>query len=284
MSKPRIKSELLLRAALATTLLAFASSAVQAQLPLSPLREAGQSVTPAYEGWYPNPDGTFSMSFGYYNRNTEQIVDLPIGPKNFFSPGEQDLGQPTHFHPLRHWGVFIVRVPADFGDQRLIWTLVNQGETYSIPGHLHPDWLLDAKRNPADGNTPPVIRLQANGPGGQGPDGVAAGPLEAKVGSPLPLVAWVTDDEVMRPGGLFRPQPPILLHWFEHRGPAEVAFEDAEPAPDKEKDGRAETSVTFSAPGEYVLRLRANDYSGVSSAGHAQCCWTNAFVKVTVTE
>jgi hypothetical protein len=29
--------------------------------------------------------------------------------------------------------------------------------------------------------------------------------------------------------------------------------------------------------------VRANDASGVANAGHAQCCWTNGFVKVTVT-
>ncbi len=47
--------------------------------------------------------------------------------------------------------------------------------------------------------------------------------------------------------------------------------------------GTATTIATFSEPGEYVVRVRANDASGVSGAGHAQCCWTNGFVKVTVT-
>ena len=41
---------------------------------------------------------------------------------------------------------------------------------------------------------------------------------------------------------------------------------------------------TFSELGDYVLRVRANDASGVANAGHAQCCWANGFVKVTVTE
>ncbi len=45
-----------------------------------------------------------------------------------------------------------------------------------------------------------------------------------------------------------------------------------------------EEKFTFSAPGDYMLRVRANDASGVSGAGHAQCCWTNGFVKVTVTQ
>ena len=31
---------------------------VTAQLPLSPLGGSGQTVTPVFEGWYQNPDGT----------------------------------------------------------------------------------------------------------------------------------------------------------------------------------------------------------------------------------
>ena len=46
--------------------------------------------------------------------------------------------------------------------------------------------------------------------------------------------------------------------------------------------GSATTRVTFTQPGEYRLRVRANDASGVAGAGHAQCCWTNGFVTVNV--
>ncbi|HKS05905.1 MAG TPA: hypothetical protein VJR92_06295, partial [Gemmatimonadaceae bacterium] len=48
--------------------------------------------------------------------------------------------------------------------------------------------------------------------------------------------------------------------------------------------GSASTTATFGAPGTYILRVRANDASGVDNAGHAQCCWTNGFVKVVVTQ
>jgi hypothetical protein len=43
-----------------------------APLPLEPAAERGLSVTAAYEGWYRNADGTFTMLVGYYNRNHEQ--------------------------------------------------------------------------------------------------------------------------------------------------------------------------------------------------------------------
>jgi hypothetical protein len=45
--------------------------------------------------------------------------------------------------------------------------------------------------------------------------------------------------------------------------------------------GKATTTVTFSEPGEYVLRLVANDWSGDGGRGF-QCCWSNAQVKVSV--
>ena len=40
-------------------------------------------------------------------------------------------------------------------------------------------------------------------------------------------------------------------------------------------------AATFSAPGDYMLRVQANDESGEGGAGF-QCCWTNTYVKVTV--
>ncbi len=43
--------------------------ACAAQLPLEPKHDSGQSVTAAYEGWFHNDDGTFSLLVGYYNRN-----------------------------------------------------------------------------------------------------------------------------------------------------------------------------------------------------------------------
>jgi hypothetical protein len=74
----------------------------------------------------------------------------------------------------------------------------------------------------------------------------------------------------------------VRLAWFEHRGPGDATFADAEPAVGP--DNRATTTVTFDTSGEYILRVRANDASGVSGAGHAQCCWTNGFVRVSVTQ
>ena len=53
--------------------LVFASAAplarAQSTVPLEPNHDTGQSVTGAFEGWFQNADGTYSILFGYYNRN-----------------------------------------------------------------------------------------------------------------------------------------------------------------------------------------------------------------------
>src|ERR1019366_7730148 len=83
---------------LASSLIVAALACGQS-LPIEPAREAGNSVTGAFEGWFKNPDGTFSLLLGYYNRNQKQEIDLPIGPANRIEPGGPDRGQPTHFLP-----------------------------------------------------------------------------------------------------------------------------------------------------------------------------------------
>ena len=61
-------------------------------LPLEPLHESGASITGAFEGWFKNSDGTFSLLLGYFNRNTRQALDVPIGPNNRIEPGGPDRG------------------------------------------------------------------------------------------------------------------------------------------------------------------------------------------------
>lgn len=261
-----------------------------AQLPLAPLARSGQSVTPVYEGWYRNADGSFSLSFGYYNRNTSEPVEIPIGADNFISPGDSSQGQPTRFEARRHWGVFAVRVPANFGSGKVTWTLRMLGQTFAIPGSLHPDWEIDALTGEAgSGNTPPILKLLYASTAtettyAQGPAGVTVGPLEIAVGQPLTLTVWASDDgrtagSVASAG---RGNTPVALAWFKHQGPGAVTFSEPVPRPNG-TTGEAATTATFDTPGMYVLRIRAND-SGVAGAGHAQCCWTNGFVRVTVTK
>jgi len=257
----------------------------QSALPLAPVKASGGTVTPAFEGWYKNPDGTYSISFGYYNRNSEETIEIPVGPDNFVSPGDPNQGQPTHFETKRHWGVFAVKVPADFGSKKVVWTLKIRGQTWAIPGSLHPNWQIDALEGEAgSGNTPPVLKFDPKGPEGAGPFGITSGPLHATVGQPLTIDLWAKDDgkavgNISRDG---RAGQSVTLTWFKHQGPGPVTFDPPTPRPSA-GEGRATTKATFSEPGDYLLRVRANDASGLATAGHAQCCWSNGFVKVTVT-
>ena len=76
---------------------------------------------------------------------------------------------------------------------------------------------------------------------------------------------------------------PVTLTWFKHQGPGKVTFATASGRVGN-AGGQLTTTATFSEPGTYVIRVRANDASGVANAGHAQCCWSNGFLKVTVTK
>src|SRR5438132_2009294 len=159
-----------------TVLVALVRPPIRAQLPLAVAKSSGQTVTPAFEGWYRNPDGTFSISFGYYNRNAEEVVSVPIGAANRMEPGPPNQSTPTEFKPGRHWGVFAVKVPADFGSQEVTWTIAFRGATYAIPGNLRPNWQIDALDGEAgSGNTPPALKFDANGPEGSGPLGLISG-------------------------------------------------------------------------------------------------------------
>ena len=251
---------------------------------LAPVRPSGQTVTPVYEGWYRNPDGSYSLSFGYYNRNSAEWLEIPIGAENTMSPGPANQGQPTSFGPRRHWGVFAVVVPASFGDKKKVtWTLKNRGETFAISGSLDPLWEIDALVGEAgSNNTPPVLK-NGTADEARGPRGFTfTGPTGA-VGTPITLTISASDDGRAVPSatGTSRGETPVTLTWFKHQGPGTVTFEPAT-ARVPNAGGTATTSAKFSTPGEYLIRVRANDASGVTGAGHSQCCWTNGFIKVTV--
>lgn len=269
--------------------------------PLSPtIRNAGQGVTGAFEGWYYNRDGSVSVLVGYFNRNTKQELDIPVGPNNRVEPGGPDQGQPTHFMTGRQYGVFAIKVPKDFGTRQLTWTLVANGQTNVIPFHLKADWVVEPFLDAGSQNTPPVLKFQPNGPALTGPPVGIAASFSTAVPNPLTLTTWVTDEAakvnvVERPqGGRGRgsaargssgspfPTPPALsITWSLFRGPGSVKFENAKPAIDKADGGKATTTATFSTPGDYVLRVQANDQSGEGGGGF-QCCWSNAHVAVSV--
>ena len=244
----------------------------------------GGTVTPVYEGWYEQPDGSFMLYFGYYNRNTEEVVEVPMGPANAVDgpSSGSDAGQPTTFQSGRAWGVFGVEVPADFGDGSVVWTLTVNGSTVAIPGHLRRDWMVPAITGDAMNNLPPRIRFAEGGDEGFGPGGLWGAPREASVQMPVTVTVWASDDGTstrrFRPGGR---AAPVSLMWFKHRGPGEVHFDEGMGTVPN-AGGQMSTRVTFSHAGSYILRVRATDDSGVVAGGNEQCCWTNGYLQFTV--
>ena len=99
---------------------------------------SGQPVWPAFEGWEKNDDGSFTFIFGYMNENWQEELDVPIGPDNSFEPGGPDRGQPTHFQPSRNRFMFRVRVPADWGNKEMVWTLATRGNAQKAYASLRP--------------------------------------------------------------------------------------------------------------------------------------------------
>ncbi|PYR25489.1 MAG: hypothetical protein DMF98_12050 [Acidobacteria bacterium] len=266
-------------------------------LPLTQtVRERGSSVTPAFEGWYYEKDGTQRVLVGYFNRNTKQEFDIPPGPDNRVEPGGPDMGQPTHFSPGRQWGVFTIKLPKDFGDRKLTWTIVANGFTNSITLHTKSDYVVEPFEDAANKNTPPMIKFRPGAVAFTGPPTAIAENLNAVAGTPLPLIVWASDEgptiNVPEPGRgrgrgrgtdatAFTPPPPLALTWSMFRGPGLVKFDNAKPPIDKEQNGKASTTATFSAPGEYILRLQGNDSTGEGGGGF-QCCWTNVHIGVSV--
>ena len=159
--------------------------------------DSGKGMSPAYEGWVINDDGTYTLLFGYMNENWEEELDVPIGPNNSFSPGPADRGQPTHFLPRRNRNTFGINVPADF-EGELVWTLISgEGVTQTAYGSLLKDYVLEpitimsesgtvagGFNNSTDvqSNEPPTVSVRGENM------------RTVRVGQPLQVEAVIVDD------------------------------------------------------------------------------------------
>jgi hypothetical protein len=170
----------------------------------------GQSVSPSYEGWMPNEDGSFTMYFGYMNTNWLEEFDVPIGPDNNIEPGGPDQGQPTHFYPRRNPFLFTIRVSKDLGAKELIWTITTNGRTERAFASLKTDYQIDKQ----------VISTEVGGDGGSlrdelrtniPPDLAVQGEKRrsAKMGEPVVLTAIAGDPDNLPARRDGRPQPGV---------------------------------------------------------------------------
>lgn len=235
-------------ALLVAAFLAFSSGAV-----ISDTYQQGQHVEPAYEGWRPNTDGTFSFMFGYMNENWTEQPDVEVGEYNSFSPGEADQGQPTHFLPRRNRFTFEVVVPSDWGQRELVWTLNVNGVERKAYATLKDDYLVDnmviasetgslgagTSSPESRANIAPTLTIQG--------DDIRT----AQVGEEINFVAQVIDDglpaarreSTIDADALMRRmmRPPtritvgkvngLFLSWNKYRGPGNVTFDPPMPKP-----------------------------------------------------
>jgi hypothetical protein len=254
--------------------------------PLAPAIQRGEGVAPFFDGFYINDDGSHTYSFGFMNRNRDEVIEIPIGPDNTFSHPEFNGMQPTYFPPVsyggfggrRERGAFAVRVPAGFeGD--LVWTLSVNGKTYSVPARTGLAAYELSYTPQASGSLMPVVRFAEGGTPSNGREGVVHGPLAARVGQPLTIDFWTEDRGERDP-------VPTGFTWWKHQAPvgSEVTFEPETGRSEAPGGGKAATSVTFNMPGEYMLRVRVDNHSGTNDSAHGHnCCWTNGYVRVNVT-
>ena len=240
-----------MRSTLRALALAFAWAAAASPL-YAQSYSRGQNISPAYEGWEEDADGSRYFLFGYLNRNWEEEIDVPVGVDNFFSPGDADRGQPTHFLPRRNRFVFRVPVPDGFGEtDELIWTLTTKEKTEKAYATLRADYFIDDLVKASEqgalgaGSSDAVIRSN------QPPALMVEGDKEitTRVGEPVRLVAIASDDGIPEPrsrkselasGGTESSAylgwtPPwritvgsatgLRLSWYVYRGAGEVSFE-----------------------------------------------------------
>jgi hypothetical protein len=235
---------------------------------------SGQDIQPYFEGWIRNPDGTFDLVFGYFNRNWQEELALPPGPNNSVEPGGPDRGQPTYFLPRRQGWVYRVRVPRDFGEQVVTWTITANGKTQKAYGELLP----------VEEITERIIMTRGNlNPGEDDPNkapAIAIAPVaSAAANAPVVLTASVTDDGLPKPRPVVAPKPAapgdataiqaqanssvvarprgLTVAWMQIRGPAKISFESA--GPRAVTNGKADVTARFSERGTYVVRATAND-------------------------
>ncbi|MGC4080600.1 MAG: hypothetical protein QM736_00400 [Vicinamibacterales bacterium] len=323
MTVRRVWSVIVLTAAAAALITGVLSAQGPARfpLPLEPIGDSGEAVFPVYEGWGEARDGSgYYIVLGYKNRNNRS-VDVPIGPNNRIEPGGPDMGQPTTFEPGRRATQFAIKVPRDFGQKKLTWTIVANNQTASITFYLNREYNMSLYREEANGNDPPQMKFAANAPMLIGPNVGFAQELTGVVNQPVPLKMWASDvapteknwenivsaqnrpksappakdqiaivgGQVLNAGGTARPSnstppPDITAVWSKYRGPGTVTIAPRGGVPlvtGGNPSTVAEAAATATFSASGEYWLRAEPVEA-DDGFDGLCCFSFALVKVTV--
>ena len=263
-------------------------------------------MIPFMEGWYGNEDGTVTVSFGYHNRNEDDVY-IEMGENNRIEPAQLDGTQPEIYFSGRHTGVFAVTIPASMDGETIWWHIkTGNSEEFKVPGE-RGSTAYELDRNPRpQGSVQPTIWFE-EGNRGTGPEGVlSTNTKTVTVGSELTIEVGTEDPSVRDPSNpLFAKPLDSRVMWYKHQGPGEVSFSEHASTPFMTKAdvsirgmmpaspariaipagiGSAKVIATFSEPGEYLIRARVDNWTSSDSDGLDQCSWSNAYQRVVVTQ
>jgi len=221
------------------------------------LAQASQPIYLQYDGYVKNKDGTYTLSFGYFNQNHVD-VRIQAGSDNAFLPAAADRNQPVVFLKGRHRFACSIVVPSDF-DGKLQWMVRFAGKTFTTTAKtLDPLYELElaSEKRATSGldltkapkgvcvNRAPAIQvINPQADVNAGADTLAATSFSTRLDQEVSLSGSVEDDGLPR-------ESKLAISWKMLSGPGTVTF--SEP-------GQPVTRARFSAVGVYELELSGTD-------------------------
>ena len=222
-----------------------------------PSAQPTQPIYLQYDGFVRNKDGSFVLSFGYFNLNSADVTVSP-GEANSFTPGPADRNQPVRFLKGRHRFACSMVVDKAF-DGKLQWSVKFAGRTdITTAKPLDPLYELEmtsgkraiagldlasAPKNLCLNRAPSVAIVSPVGELNNGSSPAGAPGVTTRVDQEAAINALVEDEGLPRGST-------VTSAWKKVSGPGTVTFSDPATGP---------TRAKFSAPGAYVLDLSATD-------------------------
>lgn len=219
--------------------------------------QASQPIYLQYDGYVKNKDGTFTLSFGYFNLNHVDVRIQP-GSDNAFLPAPTDRNQPVMFLKGRHRFACSIVVPANF-DGKFQWMVRFAGKTFTtttktfdplyeleLASEKRATSGLDLAKAPKGVcvNRKPAIQvINPQADVNAGADTLAATSFATRLDQEVSLSGSVEDDGLPR-------ESKLAISWKMLSGPGTVTFSDP---------SRPVTRARFSAAGVYELELSATD-------------------------
>jgi hypothetical protein len=219
--------------------------------------QASQPIYLQYDGYVKNKDGTYTLSFGYFNQNHVDVRIEP-GSDNAFLPAPGDRNQPLLFLKGRHRFACSIVVPAGF-DSKLQWMVRFGGKTFTTTAKtLDPLYELElnsekratsgldlakAPKGVCVNRAPSIQVINPQADVNAGADTLAATSFSTRLDQEVSLNGSVEDDGLPR-------ESKLTISWKMLSGPGTVTFTDP---------SQPVTRARFSTVGVYELELSGTD-------------------------